>query len=167
MGRTLGLIAALAGVVISGCGSRSLVTTTRTTPPTHTQQQSTTQDLSSGYLAALSAEQAKLAAAERRIPKGARTPPALAKAIGLLRAAIGRLGRDLLAIKPPRAVAGLHQRLVVVVGTYEATLAHAQRLAGKASGVLAAARLLVSSTAAASRDFGATIDRIDRLLAQH
>ena len=112
------------------------------------------------YLRALAAEQKKLAAAERHIPRRPRTPAALARSIGLLRTAIARLAADLARITPPKSVAQLHQQLVNIAGTYGARLAIAERTARQRQQVARAAKLLVSATREASGAFGATVERI-------
>jgi hypothetical protein len=117
------------------------------------------------YLQQLSAEQAKLAAAEHRIPRRARTPAALSRSIALLAAAIGGLADGLDAIKPPREVAGLHARLVRIVRDYQRRLSSAARDARTRVGEVRAAGALAAVTNAASEEFTATISQIDRRLA--
>jgi hypothetical protein len=144
-------------VLIAGCGGTSLLTGTEST-----NTQATT---SSGYLAALSAEQAKLASAERGIPRRPRTPAALAHAIALLHSAIQRLALDLAAIHPPASVTHLHERLVRLASSYASRLAHAARVAGRPGGELEAANELTAATNQAIRAFTTTTARIDQILA--
>jgi len=150
-------LAALVSLALAGCGGQSLLTTSSGAGgPSR-----------SAYLAALASEQAKLAAAERRIPRRPRTPAALAQAVSLLRGAIARLGRDLAAIRPPAAVTALHAQLISIVRSYAARLARVERAAARRSGALPAAGALVSATRRASGAFSETIGRIDRALAPH
>jgi hypothetical protein len=116
------------------------------------------------YLSELNAEQAKLAAAERRIPTRPRTPAALSRSIGLLQAAIAQLGNDLETIRPPAAVASYHAQLVFTVNAYAAQLARVAATAARPDGELRAANMLLSSTNAASARFSATVAKIDAVL---
>jgi hypothetical protein len=109
MARTLNLIVvAASAAALTGCARTTLLinhdessktSSTSTTGTSATGTSTTTTTAPSpaalAYLAALSREQAKLAAAERRIPRRPRTPAGLAHSIQLLRAAIVRLGQDL------------------------------------------------------------------------
>jgi hypothetical protein len=116
------------------------------------------------YLAALSREQAKLAAAERKIPRRPRTPAGLAHSIRLLRSAIVRLGGDLQAISPPSSVASQHAQLVSIMRAYAAQLDTAARTATTPRGQLRAANMLISATVAASSQFSSTVKRISTAL---
>ncbi len=158
-GRIVAVIAlAASGALIAGCGGTGLL---RGRTVTSAPALSNTQ-----YLARLGQAQARLARAERSIPRHARTPAALSRAIFQLSGAVRRLGRDLAAIRAPRAVASPHARLVSIVGTYAGRLQGASRRALRPGGELAAARLLLDSTRSASRAFGATVSEIDRRLGQ-
>src|SRR5437868_14391667 len=109
MARTLNLIVvAVSSAALTGCARTTLLlnhnhgtktsatsttaTTTTGTPTTGTPTTTTAPSPAAvAYLAALSREQAKLAAAERKIPRRPRTPTGLAHSIQLLRVAIVRL----------------------------------------------------------------------------
>jgi|GEM_PF-6437570 len=161
MGRPAGMlcVAALSGLAVVGCGSgNTLLDRTGSTVSISGPA------AAAGYLRQLGAEQAKLAAAERRIPRRARTPTQFSSEISLLAGAIRRLARDLLAIHPPAAVAAPHARLIAIVDAYASALDRAAGDARSARGELDAASLLVSSTSAASREFGATVNEIERIL---
>jgi hypothetical protein len=112
------------------------------------------------YLRKLSAEQNKLAAAERRIPRRASSPAALASAIALLAGAVHRLERDLAAIDPPKPVSSLHARLVSVAHDYAQQLGQAARSARRPGGELAAAQALTSATHTASSAFSRSVASI-------
>ena len=150
------MVAIASGVLFAGgCGAPTPIVSTTggaQTPPAQ------------AYLSALSAAQAKLAAAERTIPRRPKTPAALAHAISLLQFAIGNLSDNLAAIHPPASVAALHARLVAVVRTYAARLGHATRVASRPQGELAAVSLLSSATGEATRGFSDTVARIERTL---
>ncbi len=121
---------------------------------------------SAQYLARLGEAQARLAAAERTIPKHAPTPAALSGAIFQLSGAIRRLGLDLSSIRPPHSVSAEHAKLVSIVSTYAGRLEHASRTALRPGGELGAAKQLLDSTGAASRAFSATASEIDHRLGQ-
>ena len=180
MARTLNLIVvAASAAALTGCarttlfinhdeGSQTATSTTGTTTTSTTTTTTTTTAAPSpaalAYLAALSREQAKLAAAERKIPRRPRTPAGLAHSIGLLRVAIVRLGRDLQAISPPQAVASQHAQLVSIMRTYAARLDAAAGTATKPGGQLRAANMLISATTAASSAFSSTVGQISSAL---
>jgi hypothetical protein len=178
MARTLSLIVVvIGGASLTGCAPTTLLvtrhegsrtpaasTTAGSSPTTSTPTTAKPGPQARAYLAALSREQARLAAAERRIPRRARTPAALARSIGLLRLAIVRLGNDLQKIAPPSPVAAKHARLVAIVQAYAARLALAQHVALTRGGELQAIRMLVDATTAASASFGSTVRQIDAAL---
>jgi hypothetical protein len=177
MARSLGLIVvAVSSAVLSGCaGTTLLVNRHQGSPPpaTSTTAISTspattgaapTSAAALAYLAALSREQAELAAAERRIPRRARTPAALARSIRLLERAIVRLGGGLQAIVPPAPVAAQHARLVSIVRTFAAQLGTAARVAVRPGGELRAGNMLVGATVAASSAFSSTASQINAAL---
>lgn len=116
------------------------------------------------YVAGLNAAQSKLAAAERAIPRRPKTPKALAGAISQLQSAIRGLSDNLSSIHPPTSVAALHAQLVAIVRTYAARLGHAARVASQPLDELAAANLLSSATNQATRDFTATVAKINQAL---
>lgn len=118
------------------------------------------------YLASLRREQNRLAVAERAIPSRPRTPAQLARSIGLLGSAIGRLGDDLAAIRPPDAVAGEHARLVSLVRAYRVRLTQAAREAVAPDGALRAGDMLVSATTDASSKFTSIVSEIHEKLGQ-
>jgi hypothetical protein len=148
---------ALGGAVIGGCGGGTSVLTsvTRKAPPPVNPAR---------YLAQMSDEQAKLSAAEQRIPTRPRTPAALSKSISLLAAAVARLADGLAALRAPPAVGRQHARLVSIVRAYRSQLVQAARIAVRPGGELRAEALLVSATDAASRAFTATVARINTTL---
>src|SRR5438105_1697661 len=152
MTRTALILASLAGISLlaGGCGRTGLLG-----PATTAATRG-----ASAYLGLLAAEQSKLAAAERQIPRRARTPAQFSKAISLLAAAVRTLARDLEAIRPPLTVSAAHAQLISIVHGYASALAAAARRAAHAGGELAAARMLLSATSAASRAFGVTVARI-------
>jgi hypothetical protein len=113
------------------------------------------------YLVRLSAEQAKLAAAERRLPTRPRTPAALSRSITLLGAAIRRLAEDLRAIHPPASVATLHLRLTSIVRGYSLQLIALAREARVPGREISASRALVAATDQASRAFAAISQEIN------
>jgi hypothetical protein len=178
MARTLNLIVvAASAAALTGCARTTLLinhdessktSSTSTTGTSATGTSTTTTTAPSpaalAYLAALSREQAKLAAAERRIPRRPRTPAGLAHSIQLLRAAIVRLGQDLQAISPPPEVASQHAQLVSIMGTYTDRLAAAAGTAVKPGGQLRAANMLISATTAASSAFSSTVSQISSAL---
>ena len=181
MARTLNLIVvAASAAALTGCarttlfinhdkGSQTATSTTGTTSTGTTTTTTTTTTAAPSpaalaYLAALSREQAKLAAAERKIPRRPRTPAGLAHSIGLLRVAIVRLGRDLQAIAAPQAVAAQHAQLVSIMRTYAARLDAAAGTATKPGGQLRAANMLISATTAASSAFSSTVGQISSAL---
>ena len=135
-----------------------------TTSGTPTITTTTPSPAALAYLAALNREQAKLAAAERKIPRRPRTPAGLAHSIRLLRAAIVRLGGDLKAISPPSSVASQHAQLVSIMRAYAAQLDTAARTATTPRGQLRAANMLISATAAASSQFSSTVKQISSAL---
>jgi hypothetical protein len=177
MARTLSLIlAAVSAAALTGCARTTLLinhnegsqTTPTSTTGTTTGAPTTTTTSPSpaavAYLAALSREQAKLAAAERKIPRRPRTPAGLARSIRLLRVAIVQLGHDLQAISPPPEVASQHAQLVSIMGSYADRLDAATRTAVKPGGQLRAANMLISATAAASSQFSSTVSQISSAL---
>jgi hypothetical protein len=180
MARPLNLVVvAVSAAALAGCarttllinhneGSKPSSTSTTTTTGTSTTGTLTTTTAPSpaavAYLAALSREQAKLAAAERKIPRRPRTPAGLAHSIQLLRAAIVRLGHDLQAISPPAQVASQHAQLVSIMQTYADRLAAAAGTAVKPGGQLRAANMLISATTAASSAFSSTVSQISSAL---
>jgi hypothetical protein len=150
------MVAIASGALLaSGCGGPTPTVSTTggiQTPPAQ------------AYLSALSAAQARLAAAERAIPRRPKTPRALAHAISLLRSAVRSLGANLAAIHPPASVAGLHRQLVARVDAYAAKLSDAVRAAARPGGELTAADLLSSATGQATREFSTTVAKIDQAL---
>jgi hypothetical protein len=180
MVRALNLIAvAVSSAALTGCARTTLFVhhdESSTTPPTSTTATSTTGTTTTtttttapspaavAYLAALSREQARLAAAERKIPRRPRTPAGLARSIRLLRAAIVRLGHDLQGISPPSEVASQHAQLVSIIRTYAARLDAAAHTAVKPGGQLRAANMLISATTAASSAFSSTVSQISAAL---
>ncbi|HET7050061.1 MAG TPA: hypothetical protein VFI54_17485 [Solirubrobacteraceae bacterium] len=180
MARPLNLVVvAVSAAALTGCARTTLLinhnegtktsaaSTTTTTGTTTTGTPTTTTAPSPAavaYLAALSREQAKLAAAERKIPRRPRTPAGLARSIQLLRAAIVRLGHDLQAISPPVQVASQHAQLVSIMQTYADRLAAAAGTAVKPGGQLRAANMLISATTAASQAFSSTVSQISSAL---
>jgi hypothetical protein len=175
MARALGLIAvAASSAVLTGCSGTTLLanrghtaqtssTATSTAPGTSTGT-ATTSPEAEAYLQSLSREQAKLAAAERAIPRRARTPAALARSIRLLKRAIVRLAGDLQAITPPDQVARANGALVFIVHSYAARLGAAARLALTPGGELRAANMLISATTRASQEFSSTVTQINAAL---
>ncbi len=159
MGRIVAVIAVVASsALVAGCGGTGMLNSgsATTAPP-----------LSNGeYLARLGDAQSRLSAAEREIPRRAATPAALSRAIFKLAQAIRRLARDLAALRPPHSVTAAHGRLVSIVNTYAGRLESAARVAILPRGELTAARLLLDSTNAASRDFSRTVSEIDQRLGQ-
>src|SRR5690242_17195847 len=182
MGRALNLIAvAVSAAALTGCARTTLFVhhdESSTTPPTSTTTTSTTGTTTTtttttttapspaavAYLAALGREQARLAAAERKIPRRPRTPAGLARSIRLLRAAIVQLGHDLQGISPPSEVASQHAQLVSIMRTYAARLDAAASTAVKPGGQLRAANMLISATTAASSAFSSTVSQISAAL---
>ena len=179
MARTLNLIVvAASAAALTGCARTTLLinhndtsktsststtgTSTSGTPTTTTATTPSPAALS--YLAALSREQAKLAAAERKIPRRPRTPAGLAHSIQLLRAAIVRLGHDLQAISPPAEVASQHAQLVSIMQTYADRLGAAARIARQPGAQVRAANMLISATTAASSAFSSTVSQISSAL---
>jgi hypothetical protein len=178
MARTLNLIVvAASAAALTGCARTTLLinhneasktssTSTTGTAASGTSTTTTTapSPAALAYLAALSREQAKLAAAERKIPRRPRTPAGLAHSIQLLRAPIVRLGQDLQAISPPAEVASQHAQLVAIMRTYADRLAAAAGTAVKPGGQLRAAKMLISATTAASSAFSSTVSQISSAL---
>lgn len=179
MARTLALI--LVAVALAGCArttllinhnerSQTTATSTTQTATTTTGTPTTTTTAPSpaalAYLAALNREQAKLAAAERRIPRGARTAAGLSHSIQLLRAAIVRLEQDLQAISPPSAVAAQHAQLVSIMRAYADRLGAAAGTARRSGAQLRAANMLISATTTASQAFSSTVNQINAALRQ-
>jgi hypothetical protein len=175
MARALSLILiAVSGASLTGCARTTLLinrntqttatATTGTTTGTPTTTTASPSPAALAYLAALSSEQAKLAAAERKIPRRPRTPAALAHSIRLLRAAIVRLQQDLQAISPPSSVASQHAQLVSIMGAYADRLGAAARTAATPGGQLRAANMLISATATASSAFSSTVSQISSVL---
>jgi hypothetical protein len=177
MARTLNLIVvAVSSAALTGCARTTLLinhnegsttSATSTTGTTTTGTPTTTTAPSPAaltYLAALSREQAKLAAAERKIPRRPRTPAGLAHSIQLLRVAIVRLGQDLQAISPPPDVASQHAQLVSIMRAYADRLGAAARTAGQPGAQLRAANMLISATTAASSAFSSTVNQISDAL---
>jgi hypothetical protein len=174
MARTLSLIlVAVSATALTGCARTTLLinhddgsktSPTTGTSTTGTPTTTTPSPAAMAYLAALSQEQAKLAAAERKIPRRPRTPAGLAHSIRLLRVAIVRLGQDLQAISPPPEVASQHAQLVSIMTTYADRLDAAARTAVKPGGQLRAANMLISATTAASSAFSSTVSQISSAL---
>ena len=178
MTRTLNLIVvAVSAAALTGCARTTLLinhndaskpTSTTTTGTSTTATSTTTTTTPSpaavAYLAALSHEQARLATAERKIPRRPRTPAGLAHSIALLRTAIVRLGRDLQGISPPSEVASQHAQLVSIMHTYADRLGAAASTAVKPGGQLRAANMLISATTAASSAFSSTVNQISSAL---
>ena len=156
--RVLSLITVAAiGAGVAGChGTSSLghdsKSTTATTGSNPTDP--------AAYLASLRREQDRLAVAERAIPTRPRTPAQLARSVALLGSAIGRLGDDLEAIRPPAAVADEHAQLVSIVRAYRVALGRAAREAVTRDGELRAGDMLLSATTDASSKFTATVSGI-------
>ena len=160
MARTLNLIVvAASAAALTGCARTTLLinhkeaskTSSTSTTGTSTTTTTTPSPAALSYLAALSREQAKLAAAERKIPRRPRTPAGLAHSIRLLRAAIVRLGQDLQAISPPAQVASQHAQLVSIMRTYADRLAAAAGTAVKPGGQRRARRSARRSARSAPR----------------
>jgi hypothetical protein len=177
MARALSLIlVAVSATALTGCARTTLLinhnegskTSPASTTGTSTTGTPTTTTAPSpaavAYLAALSREQAKLAAAERKIPRRPRTPAGLAHSIQLLRVAIVQLGQDLQAISPPPEVASQHAQLVSIMGAYADRLGAAARTARKPGAQLRAANMLISATTAASSAFSSTVNEISSAL---
>ena len=183
MTRTLNLIVvAASAAALTGCARTTLLinhheaakpsststtgtsTTSTSTTSTSTTTTTTPSPAAVAYLAALNHEQARLAAAERKIPRGPRTPAGLAHSIQLLRAAIVRLGHDLQRISPPPEVASQHAQLVSIMQTYADRLGAAASTAVKPGGQLRAANMLISATTAASSAFSSTVSQISSAL---
>jgi hypothetical protein len=159
VGRIVAVIAVVASsALVAGCGGTGMLNggSATTAPPLSNAE----------YLARLGEAQSRLSAAERDIPKRAPTPAALSRAIIKIAVAIRRLGRDLAALRPPPSVSAPHRRLVSIVNTYAGRLATAARVAILPRGELAAARQLLDSTSAASRDFSGSASEIDQRLGQ-
>jgi hypothetical protein len=157
MGRAVGLIAlAACGATIAGCGGGTSVLTSVT------GKQPTVNP--NTYLAELADEQAKLSAAEKRIPTRPRTPAALASSISLLADAVARLADGLAALRAPSSVSRQHAHLVSIVRAYHAQLTKAARDAVRPGGELRAEGLLISATDAVSRTFSATVTKINTTL---
>jgi hypothetical protein len=88
----------------------------------------------------------------------------LSRSIALLAGAIRGLAADLSAIRPPRAVAALHTRLIAIVRWYGSRLDRAAALAGRPGGELRAANALLNATTTASNGFTATVASINARL---
>jgi hypothetical protein len=146
-----------AGALLAGCGGGASSSIAGQSPGPASPS-------AEAYVAALNAAQSKLAAAERAIPRRPKTPKALARAISLLQSAIRGLSDNLSSIHPPASVAALHAQLVAIVRTYAARLGHAARVASQPLDELAAANLLSSATNQATRDFTATVAKINQAL---
>jgi hypothetical protein len=119
---------------------------------------------STAYLAQLGKEQAKLAAAEQRIPAKPRTPAALSRSIALLAGAIGQLRQALAKITPPAPVSAAHKLLIAIMHDYAARLTAAAGAATRPGGELGAANELLAATNTASSAFSATISQIHATL---
>jgi hypothetical protein len=158
-GRIVAVIAlAASGTLIAGCGGTGLLRSRST---------ATVAPLSNAaYVTRLGEAQARLARAEGSLPRRARTPAALSRAILQLSHAIRRLGRDLAALDAPRPVLAAHAKLVAIVSAYAASLEAASRRALRPGGELPAARALLESTRLVSRVFSATVSEIDHQLGQ-
>jgi hypothetical protein len=161
------LVIALAG--LAGCGNASTLLhhsaakaprSTTTTTATRSQGPSA----QSVYLAQLGEEQARLAAAEARIPTAPRTPAELGHSIELLTTAVRGLADGLAAIRPPPSVAGQHAHLVAIMRAYVVQLEQAARIAVQPRGEARAGSLLINATTQASQAFTATIAAIDSTL---
>jgi septal ring factor EnvC (AmiA/AmiB activator) len=152
-------VAALAAVTaLAGCSGTTLLrhNAPPPAPRTHTGRL---------YLTELTATQSRLAAAEQAIPHSPRTPAQLARSIALLARAIHNLAGDLTAIKPPREVASLHRKLIVIASQYEQRLS---RLVGQArvpTKEVAAANAMANDTELASVSFTTTSATIRQRLA--
>jgi hypothetical protein len=174
-------VLAVALLALAGCSSsthvfRASTATTTTGTPTSTSTTATPTTISSTtstsvtpsaesvYLAQLGAEQARLAAAETKIPTRPRTPAALRRSIVLLGTAVGALADGLAGIKPPPGVAAQHAHLISIMRTYAGTLEQAAGLAGAPGSEPRAAQLLISATSTASQAFTTTIAKIDSTL---
>ncbi len=158
--RAGGLAVAASVLLATGCaGTSQLLGHGTRTPQPKTQA-------GRAYLQELSAEQAKLAQAEKAIPKRARTPGALSRSIALLAGAIGALADGLSAIHPPEPVAGLHARLVRVVRGYFRRLRGAATNVRTRAGELRAANALATATESATSAFTVTFSEITARLAR-
>jgi hypothetical protein len=169
MVRPLGLVVvAASGSLLCGCAGTTVLGHRQARPA----QRSTTATAPAGsssheradYLRALGRGQAKLAAAERAIPRRPGTPAQLSRSIGLLASAIRRLGGDLDAIEPPAEVASAHARLVSIVRAYAVALERAGHVAVGPRGELRAGNMLISATTTASSAFASTVAMIDAAL---
>jgi hypothetical protein len=145
---------AACGATIAGCGGGTSVLTSVSRKQPSPVNPTT-------YLAELAGEQAKLSAAESRIPTRPRTPVALAKSISLLAGAMARLADGLAALRAPPSVGSQHARLVSIVRAYHSQLTQAARVAVRPGGELRAERLLIFATDAVSRTFSATVAKIN------
>jgi len=171
-GRAASVLALLAvaptGALVSGCAGTTLRGDIQSQPVAGAKPQSTSTRSSTSqraeYVRALEGEQAKLAAAERAIPRNARTPVELSRSTRLLASAIRRLGAGLAAITPPPEVASHHARLVSIVRAYELALGRAARVAVRPGGELRAGNMLISATTAASSAFASTVAAINAKL---
>jgi hypothetical protein len=165
MVRIAGVIALATGsAAVAGCASSSLVSSSTATHPAPAPISATTSTVSTnraGYLAALSAEQGKLAATERNLPPRTDSPAALSHSITLLASAITRLAGDLASIRPPAQVAGAHAQLVGIVRSFASQLTRAAGMARQPNTEVAAAKLLIAATRTASGAFAATVAKID------
>ena len=153
-------VAVIALLGLGGCGTADTLlhrSGTRSTPAgsntvtaTPTTKTASGPSAESVYLAELGSEQARLAAAEARIPTSPRTPAALARSIELLTVAVRDLADGLARIKPPPSVAALHAHLVAIMRTYEVELRRAASVALSPGGEPRAGSLLISATNQAS-----------------
>ena len=180
MTRTLNLIVvAVSATALTGCARTTLLInhdegsqTSSTSGDRHhrrsgtpTTTTTTPSPAAVAYLAALSREQAKLAAAERKIPRRPRTPAGLAHSIRLLRAAIVAARRrpagDLTAGLGRGAACPARVDHAEPTPT-NSTQQHARRRSPR--GQLRAANMLISATTAASSAFSSTVSQISTTL---
>jgi hypothetical protein len=156
-------------LALAGCSSTTRLfhpggVATTATPAAHTETIPHQPSAESVYLAQLGGEQARLAAAESRIPTSPRTPAQLRRSIELLEAAVRGLVNGLAGIHAPAAVATQHAHLISIMRAYAGTLAQAARQAVAPGGEPSAAELLLSATGTASQAFTATINQIDSII---
>ena len=159
------LLLVLLMVGAAGCSNASQLL--RSNAAWHGGSATTTTEASAAegvYLERLGAEQARLSAAEARIPTSPRTPAALARSVGLLAIAVRRLADGLAEIRAPASVASEHAHLVAIIRSYAAALDRAARIAVTSDGEPRAGRLLIAATNQASRAFTSTIASIDSTL---
>jgi hypothetical protein len=162
------IVVVASGVLVGGCAGTSLFGDTQSRPgggsTTATAPAGSSSRQRAEYMRELSHAQAKLAAAERVIPRRPRTPAQLSRSIWLLASAVRHLGGDLAAITPPDAVASQHAQLVSIVRGYAVAMERAARIVGRPGGELRAGNMLISATAAATSAFASTVSTIDATL---